>query len=55
VANLPPVSTTPAVPVAQFAIGIVDTHGINLPLRENWKNFWNDPNVIFMGLEEDKL
>ncbi len=27
VANLPPVSTTPAVPVAKFASGVVDTGG----------------------------
>jgi hypothetical protein len=27
VANLPPVSTTPAVPMAKFATGVVDTGG----------------------------
>jgi hypothetical protein len=27
VENLPPVSTTPAVPVAKFAAGVVDTRG----------------------------
>ncbi len=27
VANLPPVSTAPSVPVAKFAFGVVDTRG----------------------------
>jgi hypothetical protein len=49
---LPPVSTTPAVPVAKFATGVFDTGGAP-SLREFLKKNPNDPNFIFGGLGED--
>jgi hypothetical protein len=53
VANLPPVSTTPAVTVAKFATGIVDVH-LDLQISPRiFRKIPNDPNVIFSGLRED--
>jgi hypothetical protein len=52
VENLPPVSTTPAVPMAKFATVVVDTGGA--PLLANipriFEKIQYDPNVIFGGL-----
>ncbi len=60
VANLPPVSTTPAVQVAKFSAGTgtVDTSGgapwnVNIP--GNFQKMQNDPNIIFIDLGEDDL
>jgi hypothetical protein len=55
VANLPPVSTTPAELVAKFAAGVVDTSG-KFDLRISPQIYFktqNDPSVIFRGLGED--
>ncbi len=65
-ANLPPVSTTPAVPVAKLAAGTVDTGGIfatdvvgtgGAPslanISTNLKKNRNYPNFIFGGSGED--
>ncbi len=53
--NLPPVSTTPAVPVAKFATGVFDTGGAPSLANNsaNFENFPNYPNVIFGGLGLD--
>ncbi len=49
VANLPPESATPAVPVAKFATGAVDTGGAPslANISANFRKIRNDPNVIF--------
>ncbi len=55
-ANLPPVSTTPAELVAKFPVGVIDTGGAPLGLRispQILKKIRNDASVIFRGLGED--
>ncbi len=56
VANLPLVSTTPAVLVAKFAASVVDIGGapllVNISANFRKKNGY-DPDVIFRGLGED--
>ncbi len=48
------VSTTPAVPVAKFAVGVVDILVVHLDLRISLQNkFKMTPIVIFGGLRED--
>jgi hypothetical protein len=54
-ANLPPVSTTPAVPVANLLPVLLITV-VHLDLRiflQIFEKIQNDPNVIFRGLWED--
>jgi hypothetical protein len=56
VANLPPVSTTPAAPVAKFAAVLIPVVHLDLQISlQSLKKILNDPNVIFMGLGEDVL
>ncbi len=56
---LPPVSTTPAVPVAIFAAGVVDTRWCTLTCKYlrisaiSFERNRNDPNYIFRGLGEE--
>ncbi len=56
-ANLPPVSTTPAVPVAIFVAGVVDTGGASslADISVIFRKLRKDPNIIFGGLGEDDL
>jgi hypothetical protein len=65
VANLPLVSTTPAVSVANFAAGVVDTGVVDTGVVDTvlhldlqispriFDKIRNDPDVIFRGLGED--
>jgi hypothetical protein len=45
------VSTTPAVPVAKFAAGVVDTCGAPSLANISTQKNQNDPNCYFRGLE----
>ncbi len=50
-ANFPMVSTTPAVPVAKFAVGVVDTGGAPSLANISAKKNQNDSYCYFRGLE----